>query len=211
MLVSLYMINSDLVRSTNDIAGFGGNQAIESAAALANSIKNLSDKSNGQRPSQEQIIASLQSYQKCREVRAAAAIEASAMLTHCQALATWGHALFVRHGLKHMGEILGNLTSDVTVGATRIDYLPLPQVTLLGTMPFNPKQGEGHKENLLVRALLATPFLVILAYAWRLLNDALCDTAGNTVRSAWFSTSSLDGTASNNRYVLLNETLAVSY
>ncbi|KAI4724917.1 FAD/NAD(P)-binding domain-containing protein [Aureobasidium sp. EXF-10728] len=154
-------------------AGFGGNAAIESAAALANSIKKLLDKSNGQHPTQEQIVACLQDYQKSREIRAAAAIETSNFLTHVQALATWGHAIFARYGLNVMGDFLENLTSDISVGATMIDYLPAPEASLSGTMPFNPEQGQGNKENLLVRALLTSPFLVAFAYAYSVVKPSL--------------------------------------
>jgi hypothetical protein len=182
------MLYSEPENRIDNIPGFGGNQAIESAAALSNSIKKLSDKSNGQRPTQVQIVACLQDYQKSREVRAAAAIEASNFITHVQALATWGHTVFARYGLRYMGDFLENMTSDVTVGAIRIDYLPLPKDSLLGNMPFNPEQGEGQKENLLVRALLASPFLVIFTYAWRLLTPALAISAGSPIDTAWYST-----------------------
>lgn len=171
---------------------------MESAAALANSIKKLSDKSNGQRLTQEQIVACLQDYQKSREVRAAAAVEVSSFITHVQALATWGHSLFARYGMKYAGDFLENMTSDGTVGAIRIDYLPLPKLSLQGNMPFNPKQGEGNKENLFIRALFASPFLVIFAFAWTLLSPTLLTNTGTSINSAWFSTvfpsSSLTGT-----------------
>ncbi|KEQ68819.1 FAD/NAD(P)-binding domain-containing protein, partial [Aureobasidium namibiae CBS 147.97] len=168
-------------------AGFGGNQAIESAAALANSIKKLSDTSNGQRPTQDQVVACLHSYQKLREVRAAAAIQASNFLTHVQALATWGHALFARYGLNYMGDFLENLTSDVTVGAVAIDYLPLPEGSLRGWMPFNPEQGQGMKENLLVRAALAMPFLAVFAFAWKISSAVVGIGGDGLASSAWYS------------------------
>ncbi|KAI4854662.1 FAD/NAD(P)-binding domain-containing protein [Aureobasidium sp. EXF-8845] len=170
----------------NSVSRFGGNQAIESAAALANSIRKLSDRSNGQRPTQEQIIACLQDYQKSREVRAAAAVEISNFITHVQALATWDHSLFARYGMKFAGDFLENMTSDGTVGAIRIDYLSLPKLSLQGNMPFNPEQGEGNKENLFMRALLASPFLVIFAFAWMLLSPALLADTGTSNNSAWF-------------------------
>jgi hypothetical protein len=109
-----------------------------------------------------------------------------------------------------MGDFLENINSDVTVGATAIDHLPLPEDSLLGSMPFNPEQGQGHKENLLVRALLASPFLVIFAYAWRLSTPTLATSAGSPVNSAWYNTaftpSSLTNTilgfgGERNRYV----------
>jgi len=210
MLPSFLSVSEGVVNNDN-IPGFGGNQAIESAAALANSIRKLSDSSNGHRPTPDQVVACLHSYQKSREVRAAAAIQASNFLTHVQALATWGHSLFARYGLNYLGDFLENLTSDVTVGAVAIDYLPLPEGSLNGWMPFNPEQGQGMKEDLLVRAALAMPFLLIFAFAWTLLSPAVGIGADGLASSAWYSArlmpSSLTGLPWSsggpfNRYVL---------
>ncbi|KAH0336412.1 FAD/NAD(P)-binding domain-containing protein, partial [Aureobasidium melanogenum] len=166
-------------------AGFGGNAAIESAAALANSIKKLSDISDGQRPTEQQIIHSLQSYQKGREIRAMAAIEASNFLTGVHALATWAHALFVRYGLSILDDFFEGLSSDMSVGATLIEYLPPPEISLVGQMPFNPEQGQGHKENLFLRALLASPFLVLVAFAWKFASLNLPFEAGDGTGQPW--------------------------
>lgn len=211
MLVSLASSHqTPLGRLPDVFAGFGGNSAIESAAALANSIKKLSDKSNGQRPSEQQIIACLQDYQKSREVRAAAAIEMSNFLTHCQALATWAHTLFARYGLRILGDFFEGLQSDMSVGATLIDYLPPPAASLSGNMPFNPEQGQGFKESLPLRALFALPFLVLSACAWRLANPTLLPDSASMTGSAWFnnvpSPTSLTGNVlgfggQNNKYV----------
>ncbi|KAH0365965.1 FAD/NAD(P)-binding domain-containing protein, partial [Aureobasidium melanogenum] len=168
-------------------AGFGGNSAIESAAALANSIKKLSDKSNGQHPSEQKIIECLQNYQKSREIRAAAAIEASNLLTHVQALATWAHYLFAHYGLPILGDFFENLQTDISIGATLIDYLPLPEASLVGNMPFNPEQGQGFKESLLSRACFALPFLAVFGFAWRLANPALLDATSIAAGSAWYN------------------------
>ncbi|KAH0158644.1 FAD/NAD(P)-binding domain-containing protein, partial [Aureobasidium melanogenum] len=178
-------------------AGNGGNSAIESAAALANSIKKLSDKSNGQHPSEQQVIECLQNYQKSREVRAAAAIEASNLLTHVQALATWAHSLFAHYALPILGDFFEGLQSDMSIGATLIDYLPPPEMSLIGNMPFNPEQGQGHKESLVLRACFALPFLALSGFARRLANPTLLDASGIVTGSAWyndwFTTSSLTG------------------
>ena len=86
-----------------------------------------------------------------------------------------------------MGDFLENLTSDVTVGAVAIDYLPLPEGSLKGWMPFNPEQGQGMKENSLVRAALAMPFLLIFAFAWRGLSAAVGLSADGLASPAWYS------------------------
>ncbi|KAH0395336.1 FAD/NAD(P)-binding domain-containing protein, partial [Aureobasidium melanogenum] len=181
-------------------AGNGGNSAIESAAALANSIIKLSDKSNGQHPSEQQVIECLQNYQKSREVRAAAAIEASNLLTHVQALATWAHSLFAHYALPILGDFFEGLQSDMSIGATLIDYLPPPEMSLIGNMPFNPEQGQGHKESLVLRACFALPLLALSGFAWRLANPTLLDASGIVTGSAWYNdwstSSSLTGAIS---------------
>lgn len=51
------------------------------------------------------------------------------------------------------------------IGAVKFDYLPIPERSLHGTMPFNPSQGLGQKESKLWRAVRALPFLTISAAA----------------------------------------------
>ncbi|THV96163.1 FAD/NAD(P)-binding domain-containing protein, partial [Aureobasidium pullulans] len=157
-------------------AGFGGNAAMESAAALANSIKKLADQIKQGRPTEDQIVACLQGYQKNREVRAKAAIDASNLLTRVQALATWGHILFAKYGLTILGDFLENLGSNMAVGATLLDYLPPPEASLKGALPFNPEQGDGHKESFFRRALVALPFLGLFVYAISIANPAIVNT-----------------------------------
>jgi len=149
---------------------------MESAAALANSIKKLVDQVREGRPTEDQIVACLQGYQKNREIRAQAAIDASNLLTRVQALATWAHVLFARYGLTVLGDFLENLGSNMAVGATLIDYLPPPEISLQGALPFNPEQGDGHKESFLVRALLALPFVGLFTYALSIANPTMIST-----------------------------------
>ncbi|KAI5203694.1 FAD/NAD(P)-binding domain-containing protein [Aureobasidium subglaciale] len=151
------------------------------AAALANSIKELADQVKGGRPSEDQIAACLQGYQKDREIRAKAAIDASSLLTRLQAHATWAHVLFAKYGLSILGDFLENLGSNMAVGATLLNYLPPPEQSIRGTLPFNPEQGDGHKENLLIRALLAIPFLGLFAYAWSIANPIFISTGNESL------------------------------
>ncbi|THW83394.1 FAD/NAD(P)-binding domain-containing protein [Aureobasidium pullulans] len=162
-------------------AGFGGNAAMESAAALANSIKKLADQIKEGRPTEAQIVACLQGYQKNREIRAKAAIDASNLLTRVQALATWGHVLFAKYGLTILGDFLENLGSNMAVGATLLDYLPPPEASLKGALPFNPEQGDGHKESFFRRALVALPFLGLFVYAISIANPTLVSTGNGDV------------------------------
>lgn len=44
-------------------------------------------------------------------------------------------------------------------GAVKLDYMPTPERSLHGTMPFNPSQGLGQNEPKLWRAVRGLPFL----------------------------------------------------
>lgn len=50
-------------------------------------------------------------------------------------------------------------------GAVKLDYLPIPERSLHGTMRFNPSQGLGQTESKLWRAVRGLPFLAITAVA----------------------------------------------
>jgi hypothetical protein len=60
---------------------------------------------------------------------------------------------------------LANLNSDMIIGAVKLDYLPTPERSLHGTMPFNPSQGLGQNESKLWRAVRGLPFLGITVAA----------------------------------------------
>lgn len=51
------------------------------------------------------------------------------------------------------------------MGSVKLDYLPLPDRSLHGNMPFNPSQGLGLNESKMARTVKALPFLTITAAA----------------------------------------------
>jgi hypothetical protein len=53
------------------------------------------------------------------------------------------------------------------LGSVKLDFLPVPDRSLHGTMPFNPVQGLGLAESKLMRAAKALPFLAISALAMK--------------------------------------------
>jgi hypothetical protein len=58
------------------------------------------------------------------------------------------------------------MNSDMIIGAVKIDYLPVPDRSTRGTMPFNPSQGLARSESRLLRAIKALPFLALSATAF---------------------------------------------
>jgi hypothetical protein len=64
------------------------------------------------------------------------------------------------------------LFSDLCQSAPKIAYLPTPERSLKGFMPFNPKQGAGSNKSVGKRALLALPLLLPSLIACRMIwND----------------------------------------
>ena len=155
----------DSIHKATPNLGAGGNAAIESAAALANEIKLMADTSKKGKVTEAQIRSRLEAYQRAREVRAKGVIQLSDKVIRLQTRTTLFDRLFVKYGLAALGDYLQEMAGDSTVGASKIDYHPLPLVSLRGTQPFNPSQGMGHEESKLKRALLALPFLVMSVIA----------------------------------------------
>ncbi|KAF2824862.1 FAD binding domain protein [Ophiobolus disseminans] len=155
----------DCVHKMTPNMGAGGNTAIETAAALANELKKMVDESEKGKPSFDVIKARLGNYQAIREKRVTAILTAANALTRIHALKTWKDKLLAFWILPLAGDSFVNLNCDMIVGAVKLDYLPVPDRSLHGTMAFNPSQGLGQAESKLLRALKALPFLGISAAA----------------------------------------------
>ncbi|KAH6855970.1 hypothetical protein B0I37DRAFT_395815 [Chaetomium sp. MPI-CAGE-AT-0009] len=161
----------DSIHKSTPNLGVGGNSAIESAAALANGIKLLADKWNaaGRRPTQHDIEAMLTTYQNGRELRAGAVVDASGLLARSHNM----HGLssyLVRLLLPYMSEFVPELMGNAIIGATKIDYLPLPMASLTGFKPFNPSQGDGQRESKFKRMVFALPLLALFFIAGWVMN-----------------------------------------
>jgi 2-polyprenyl-6-methoxyphenol hydroxylase-like FAD-dependent oxidoreductase len=156
----------DSVHKMTPNMGAGGNSAIESVAALANELHLLlghNRKSITTIPI-EAIHTALSSYQKTRHVRAFATVRSSNYVTRFHALRGFVEYLLAHYLMPCAGDLLVDLASDSWISAVRIKYIPIPRRSLLGTMPFNPEQGYGKNESLLVRAMFAAPFLFISVF-----------------------------------------------
>lgn len=162
----------DSIHKSTPNLGVGGNSAIESAASLANGIKLLVDKENatGRRPTQLDIENMFAAYQELRELRAGAVVDASGFLARTQNMHGSWTGLFVRFVLPQLSEFIPELMGNAMIGSTKIDYLPLPMKSLTGTKPFNPSQGDGHRESKLKRMVYALPLLALVFIAGWVMN-----------------------------------------
>lgn len=157
----------DSIHKTTPNAGSGGNAAIESAAALANSIKAMSDRSRQKKFSAREVKEALMGYQESRRKRAAEVLKLAGSFTRLEALEKPMDRVVAHYLLPWLGDSLMDIHTDIMIGATKLSYLPPPPRSIQGTMPYNPEQGIAKKESKLLRALLALPFLAILAIAVR--------------------------------------------
>lgn len=163
----------DSIHKSTPNLGVGANAAIESAAALANGIKRLIDRSHatdGSLPTKQDVEAMLAEYRETRVVRADADVDSSAFLARSHNLQGLGRRLFVRFIMPHTTEFVPELMGNAMIGAVKLDYLPLPMASLTGTKPFNPTQGNGKEESRLRRVLFALPLLVLSFVAFWVMN-----------------------------------------
>ncbi|KAK4149757.1 hypothetical protein C8A00DRAFT_37653, partial [Chaetomidium leptoderma] len=159
----------DAVHKSTPNLGIGGNSAVESAAAIANGIKRLADSwsATGRRPSQQDVERMLDEYQRGRQLRAAAVVDASGFLARAQSMRDPSTRLFVKYVIPRLSEFLPEMMGNAMIGATKLDFLPLPMASLTGTKPFNPTQGDGLRESKLKRMLFALPLLaLVFAAGW---------------------------------------------
>ncbi|KAK4466004.1 hypothetical protein QBC42DRAFT_103460 [Cladorrhinum samala] len=163
----------DSIHKMTPNIGFGGNTAIESAAALANVIKEMADKPSDRGcPSEFQIKEGFAAYQSKRKPRADSIVKRSAEITRLQALQRFSQRAMVRYAFPYLGDYLANMQAERFVGAELISFLPIPRRSVSATMPFNPTQGDCREESKLRRAALALPFLLLFYLAKTLMDPA---------------------------------------
>lgn len=147
-----------LTKKVTPNAGAGGNAAIESAAALANSLSRLSKT----KPSLQEIRSALSEFHDKRRLRAKPFLKRANELTRLEALATTKDKLLVSWVLPYLGDLIADRSAKSTVGAELLDFLPEPTRSLEAPMPYNPNTGLGKEESKLLRALYALPLLLVL-------------------------------------------------
>jgi len=94
----------DSIHKMTPNAGYGANAAIESAAALANAIQAMKNKSEEERSTYEQVTECLKGYQKVREKRTSEVMKLANKITRIQAVKTFGDYLFGHHIGPNLGD-----------------------------------------------------------------------------------------------------------
>lgn len=144
--------------------GQAGNNAIESAAALANELKKIHD---GGLATPQVIRSALQRWQEKRWARVHATVKEAAVMCRMQALDSPMASFIMNYVVPNVTESLLTVVTNTVIGAEILEYLPVPRQSLEGTCPFNPNQGTGKHESLKKRAAVAAPLLVLSLWAAR--------------------------------------------
>jgi flavin-dependent dehydrogenase len=121
--------------------GAGGNAGIESAAALANAIVKVAEKSHEDRPSYDLIKRELQAYQTVREKRVAAIIHSAGEVTRMQATKTLYHRMMAWLARVYPGDFIGNFLSDYFSDAVMLVSIPICR-SVCSTIIIDPIRGE---------------------------------------------------------------------
>ncbi|KAL3425892.1 FAD binding domain-containing protein [Phlyctema vagabunda] len=157
----------DAIHKMTPNLGAGGNAAIESAAALANSLALVSE------PSQDEIKKALKSYYDKRHPRANAICDVANQLTRIEALDSLAEKFMALYAIPALGDFLADVTCDGMVGAELLDALPAPARAYTATMAWDPEAGVGKKEKKWIRALYALPLLAVVYAAQKTMTPTL--------------------------------------
>ena len=142
-------------------SGQGANQAMESAAALANHIERMLHNCTEKVPDLAAIRKCLASFEAKRRARSKPVVQETNL--HVR-LFTYTNTLLeflAKYVQPIFFDIAANKSNDRHIGAERVDFLPVPSRSVSGIMMFNPTQGIGLFESWTNRAFLGLPLLMI--------------------------------------------------
>lgn len=145
--------------------GQAGNNAIESAAALANQLQRVHC---GGVITNQIIESALRKWQEKRWVRVNATVKEAAAVCRMQALDNPMAYYVMNYIVPNATESLLTLVTNTLIGAEILEYLPVPDKSFEGSCPFNPSQGIGKHESMLKRATIAAPLLVFACWMAKL-------------------------------------------
>jgi hypothetical protein len=149
----------DSIAKNTPNAGAGGNSSIESAAALANSLHRLVHQDEST-ISYRDVEEALKRYHVGREERSKTTVKDSNELTRLEAFATRKDELLAKWVVPYCGDYLADMVGATVVGAAKIDFLPTPEKSMSGNMPFHPEHGIGKGGSVWKRVLMGGPLLV---------------------------------------------------
>ncbi|KAM3537522.1 hypothetical protein ARSEF1564_009554 [Beauveria bassiana] len=136
--------------------GQAGNNAVESAAALANQLRRLREIGVC---TTEAIESALQEWQKRRQNRINATVREAAAVARMQTLDSRFANIIMNYVMPNAIEALLTMVTDTLIGAEILEFLPVPARSLESLCPFNPSQGIGKHESLMKRLTRTAPLV----------------------------------------------------
>jgi hypothetical protein len=163
-------------------SGQGANQAIESAAALANHINAMLQFCREKTPNLPAIRTCLELFETRRKARTKIIVSQTNLHVRLFTQANVVLKLLSIYLAPLLGDAAAVKQSARLIGAERVNYLPVPARSLKGTMPFNQTMGVGGTENISRRAMIALPLLVLgFASNWWAIKRLPSDPASSNI------------------------------
>jgi hypothetical protein len=134
-------------------------------------------------PSIDHIRFALAEYQQSRQFRVKNICDAAYFAMRVETLATLKHWCIAFFVLPRSRDYLIDRHCNAMVGATKLDFLPIPETSLGGTISFDATRGAGQKDSQARRALRALPLLALLFAAPYIARDVFPFTEGLSVSS----------------------------
>ncbi|KAK4942872.1 hypothetical protein LTR10_017448 [Elasticomyces elasticus] len=154
----------DTVHKWTPNLGAGANHAIEDAAALASAIYKLAHSKTP--PDHKTVEAALSNVRESRKFRAEAMSKATNKTTRLEAIKGPMESLLTYYIAPwFLADFIANRQTTGNVGAEKLEYLPDPPQSLLGTQAFNPTYRTGKKPSLLGRVIPGIPLLLLAYFA----------------------------------------------
>ena len=168
--------------------GQGGNAAIESAAALTNSIHNLIEESSTEHPALTEVEAHLSMYHTTRRARASMIAKISNGATRTECLATVKDRLLAFYILPTFPNFFKSKLTAFVAAAEKLNFLPEPEAAKAGLVPFKqPIEGEQKGAAWSSRLLVGGIVAMGSWYLTSRLADLSTSTSGHAPTALWLS------------------------
>ncbi|KAH7308987.1 hypothetical protein B0I35DRAFT_515348 [Stachybotrys elegans] len=155
----------DSIHKMTPNIGQGGNWAIESAAALSNTIQDLVKQTDGQ-PTLDQVRKALYAYQEGRKPRTKDVCEMAGFATRLEAFENPMHRIMSLYVVPYAGDMLVDVHCQSVSGAPQLNFLPQPERSMVEGTVFQTSQYAGDGDGFAWRALRALPLLLVCASAY---------------------------------------------
>lgn len=145
--------------------GQGGNNAVESAASLANALRTFLNTSPTASYHMDDLCSTLSAWAAARRPRAKGMWTKANDLTRLEAWDGIKHRLITFCILPYATNYLVDSASSGLIGAEVLEYLPTGKLSQKGTMPADTRYRNLHDEPFWKRLLYSIPLVLCFTFA----------------------------------------------